>query len=376
MFLRFPSCRNHRFPHGARNAICPVTPSHSLSLLPALTIAGALSIVQPPRYTGFHFEHKDWEVACDNTGTCRAAGYQHEEEYTFIVAVLLTRKAGPGTKVTGKLCAVEHQPDGNPTAPRAVRMTVEGRYVATITGALDECVTLPSTALQALLASAPDTSRIEFVKSSKRWQLSGNGMRAVLLKMDEYQGRLMTPGALVSRGSRAESQVHPALPRPVVRVPHRAVGMARVARSRWPDLARALQGTLPQGDECEALSPPKSETLELRFAVLGPTHLLVSAICRGGAYQGTFGYWVVNRRGAWAPRLVTLLGSADDVEVVYSSLKGRGFGDCWEVAEWAWNGREFVQTEEATTGMCRGFAGGAGLFPTWVTDVRNPNAKR
>ena len=25
---------------------------------------------------GSYFEHKDWEIACDNTGTCRAAGYQ------------------------------------------------------------------------------------------------------------------------------------------------------------------------------------------------------------------------------------------------------------------------------------------------------------
>ncbi len=43
---------------------------------------------------GFSFAHKDWEVACDNTGTCRAAGYSDHA-----VSVLLTRAAGPDTSV-------------------------------------------------------------------------------------------------------------------------------------------------------------------------------------------------------------------------------------------------------------------------------------
>ena len=30
-------------------------------------------------HSGIHFNHGDWELACDNTGTCRAAGYQHGE---------------------------------------------------------------------------------------------------------------------------------------------------------------------------------------------------------------------------------------------------------------------------------------------------------
>ena len=25
-------------------------------------------------HSGIHFNHGDWELACDNTGTCRAAG--------------------------------------------------------------------------------------------------------------------------------------------------------------------------------------------------------------------------------------------------------------------------------------------------------------
>jgi invasion protein IalB len=38
------------------------------------------------------FSHGDWELVCDNTGTCRAGGYQSESE-GLPVSVLLTRAA-------------------------------------------------------------------------------------------------------------------------------------------------------------------------------------------------------------------------------------------------------------------------------------------
>ena len=50
------------------------------------------------------FAHYDWELACDNTGTCRAAGYHDEEaETAAALSVLLTRAAGPQAPVTGQL---------------------------------------------------------------------------------------------------------------------------------------------------------------------------------------------------------------------------------------------------------------------------------
>jgi hypothetical protein len=50
--------------------------------------------------------------------------------------------------------------------------------------------------------------------------------------------------------------------------------------------------------------------------------------------------------------------------------KGRGIGDCLGMATWTWNGSTFVQTSDATTGMCRQFPGGAWKLPTLVTRVR------
>ncbi|MFN7751806.1 MAG: DUF1176 domain-containing protein, partial [Pseudomonadota bacterium] len=55
----------------------------------ALGLTGIASAAAPPT-EGFHFSHKDWEVACDNTGTCRAAGY-HEDSSEARVSALVTR---------------------------------------------------------------------------------------------------------------------------------------------------------------------------------------------------------------------------------------------------------------------------------------------
>ncbi|ENY3834599.1 DUF1176 domain-containing protein [Vibrio vulnificus] len=48
-------------------------------------------------FEGEGFQHKDWYLACDNTGTCRAAGYSDTDSLNP-VAVMFTREAGPEPK--------------------------------------------------------------------------------------------------------------------------------------------------------------------------------------------------------------------------------------------------------------------------------------
>jgi hypothetical protein len=52
---------------------------------------------------GIRFEHGDWEVVCDNTLTCRIAGYCAEEDLeNGCATVLITRAAGPGAPLAGQ----------------------------------------------------------------------------------------------------------------------------------------------------------------------------------------------------------------------------------------------------------------------------------
>ena len=67
------------------------------------------------------FQHHDWELACDNTRSCRAAGYHVEEGDNAPVTVLLERRAGAGTPFTARIMLGDEQ-NGN-AAPAALAMS-------------------------------------------------------------------------------------------------------------------------------------------------------------------------------------------------------------------------------------------------------------
>ena len=45
-----------------------------------LAVLPATALAAPPRW--LYQNYKDWDIACDNTGTCRLAGYQADENRT------------------------------------------------------------------------------------------------------------------------------------------------------------------------------------------------------------------------------------------------------------------------------------------------------
>src|SRR5437660_1099255 len=144
---------------------------------PALALLLALASTTWAADGGVSFQHKDWELACDNTRTCRAAGY-HREDDENAVSVLLTRSAGAGTPVSGEMALgsidrekfpaqVVLQVDGNPLGGVAIK-DAQGR--------------LDAGQVSALLAALLRTSDIRFVAGRESWHLSGDGAAAVLLK--------------------------------------------------------------------------------------------------------------------------------------------------------------------------------------------------
>ena len=65
-----------------------------------LAVLPATALAAPPQ--GFYQNYQDWDIACDNTGTCRLAGYQAEETETP-VSILFTRQAGANAAVAGEV---------------------------------------------------------------------------------------------------------------------------------------------------------------------------------------------------------------------------------------------------------------------------------
>jgi hypothetical protein len=314
------------------------------------------------------FDHKDWQLACDNTRTCRAAGYQSDDGEAAPVSVLFTRAAGPGTRVDGEL-QLGTMSDDSPH-PGSVRVAIGGKAAGTVALDGDNHGVLPPAVTEALLKALAGTAAVTFSGGGTTWRLSGEGAAAVLLKMDDLQGRIGTPSALVRRGTAPESGVKPPLPMPVVR----AVRIPKAPRPGDDALAARIVATLRHVADCDLLDArdaPRDPTDAPALWHLDATRVLVTAPCWRAAYNTGDGYWVANAKPPYDPVLVTASGTEfDEAAGISSQQKGRGIADCVGEETWTWDGRAFVHTSETTTGLCRGVAGGgAWNLPTVVTQV-------
>ncbi|WP_422506556.1 DUF1176 domain-containing protein [Stenotrophomonas sp. GZD-301] len=344
-----------------------------LLLLTPLLPAHAAAAVPAP---GERFTHHDWTLACDNTRTCRAAGYQNDDEGgNAPVSVLLTRRAGPNQPVSAELMLGQYD---DTTFPAGLTLQINGVALgALVYNREDGSATLTAPQVATLLAALKRDSHIDVIgNDGQRWVLSDRGASAVLLKMDALQGRLGTPGALMRKGTAAESSVLPALPVPVVTLGKAvATRPADAALAHSPALRAALAAATSP-DDCEALGPGEGlvegeAPQEMTVSRLSASKLLVSVGCWRAAYNTGDGYWVVNDHAPYAPVLVTTLGGDDDGRTITSASKGRGLGDCWYTAAWSWDGTRFVPTAESSTGLCRLVAaGGAWEMPTLITRVQ------
>ncbi len=340
------------------------------TLFLALALAPAAHAATPEPKAGVEFQHNDWSLACDNTRTCRAAGYSPEEPANLL-SLMLERPGGPNAPVIARLRNGEDGESAMPTG--ALRLRLNGKDLGSVQDTGDaEKVLLKQAQTDALLAALPRKARIEIIDGKdKAWPISDSGATAVLLKMDEAQGRLGTPGALVRRGDKAEAGVPAALPVPVI-VRGRLVAPrgTDAALAKVPALRKALIASLPNADECTRLSEDEKDEIEIQRLDAG--HVLASTSCFMGAYNFSSGYWVVQDKAPYQAKFVT--SDAEDFDrddaTLRGRFRGRGIGDCFSGHDWTWDGARFVKSSEFTTGQCRGVAGGHWQLPTVVSTVK------
>lgn len=341
----------------------------------------------------FNFEHKDWQIVCDNTRTCRAAGYSPEDANNR-VTVLLVRKAGIGQDVVAYVKFADIEDDNN-QAYRSDKIIfkIDGRSYGEI-GSLSDSKkdtinefgshSLNKIQTQALLEALKGTSKIVFVSDSKEWVLPGDGATAILLKMDDIQGRVGTPSALVKKGSKPEAYVLPSISMPVIYSKPIPKGNVKLWQSKvdW----NVLKQELPRGKQfsddnyCERLTEGDNEYQQFDpkvVAILPQNRLLVSGLCWRGAYNEGYGYWIINQQKPYHSKLVTTM--ADGViegDFVKSNqlsffAKGRGLSDCVSRISWVWDGNDFVKTYDGSSGMCRMITlGGAWDLPNYIAEVK------
>lgn len=305
------------------------------------------------------FVNRDWQVVCDNTRTCRAAGYSAEGSENP-VSVLVSRASGPGRPVVGELQLGAL--DAQSARPASVTLMVAGRAAGIIRIDRNNHADLAPAVTGALLKALLGGADVAFAAGKTTWRLSGDGAVDALQKIDDTQFRAGTRSALVRTGTRGDADV--ASP---VALPRFEAGNIPPVRAPGDDaLAVRVLAGIHAGADCPLLDDGAAQA-RARLWHLDENRLLVTQPCRAGAQ----GYWVANQRPPFDPKPLTYAGAEFDGSGTITARAANASGsDCGSAQAWTWNGYRFEQTYAATGGLCRGVkAGGAWELPSLVADV-------
>lgn len=370
-------------------------------------------------FEGEGFVKSDWQLVCDNTLTCRAAGYTNDmtrRENNKVASLLLSIKAGEkaaiGQVQLNNWEDLEQERLVNEQLAKTdfmVELLLNGQSYGIVQLSADRMGQLSQSQTQQLIKRARQNTQIHFKSGNVQWQVSDMGLAAVLLKLDDVQGRVGSPSALVSKRTTTQykgltpavaiPKIHAAKAYPITEftdfehiIDGKINGMPAAeaykyqqlnARydKQWQDKMSAwVVSSLTESDKgtCDILTSDtpwvdkKDKTW--RFSAIDAKHTLASHLCWRAAYNEGIGYWLIDNANPSKPKLITTSGSDYGSGEIFSAQKGRGLGDCWSMEKWVWDGKEFAKTSELTTGLCRGVqAGGAWSLPTYVSEVVNTN---
>jgi len=302
---------------------------------------------------------RDWKASCDNGAACTAIAPSVVDGRGW----LLVRIAPEPTAVPEVLIGVWTQDSEKLAATAPIALKIDGRAFRTERVADTDIPTARVVGAEALgavraLASgraATATAGGDVVT------LSLSGGSASLLWIDERQGRLDTPGALVRVGQRTASVQPPALPQ--------VAAAPAVAQGSFGDSGQILPKSitiLPAARACLADSANPSVRDMVFSAKLGPQQELWAVPCGAGAYNISFDLYLTGPDGVGPVRAA--LPQADgattasvvnarydpDSRTLVAFNKGRGIGDCGVAQTWAWTGRAFALVLEQEMEDCIG----------------------
>ena len=333
-----------------------------LTLLPVAAMATSIKGIG---------NYQDWDLVCDNTGTCRMAGYQ--DESSDPVSILFTRAAGENATVEGKFTIL---PFGEADRDVQVGQDIEIWLNSTSLGKVkhisdDEPDKLTEEQTKALLSGLKKESEIRLTYGKTTLKVSDKGAAAAMLKMDEFQQRLNTPSALIRQGQEKHAVLAPKVEPKIdaVSVKNRKTIELKLGEKQY-DNVLALLRKAHDGCVDEDL-----ESQDITLYPLTQNKVLAEALCASGAYQSTNYYAVLDDKLSKVEQVLAdqYNGVGGDRKQGYAfvrgAYKGRGAGDCWSIQDAVWNGKIFIRTSEWTTGSCKGLPGGTWQLPIFVSNV-------
>ncbi len=315
--------------------------------------------------------YQDWDLVCDNTGTCRMAGYQ--DESSDPVSILFTRAAGENAAVEGKFTILPFgEADRDVQVGQDIEIWLNGKSLGKVKHISDDAPDkLTEEQTKALLSGLKKESEIRLTYGKTTLKVSDKGAAAAMLKMDEYQQRLNTPSALIRQGQEKHAVLAPKVEPKIdaVSVKNRKTTELKLGEKQYDNVLALLRKA---HDGCV------DEDLESQDIMIYPlTHnkVLAEALCFKGAYQGTNYYAVLDDKLSKVEQVLAEqyneagYDEKQGYAFVRGSYKGRALGDCLAGQDAVWNGKIFIRTSEWTTGSCKGLPGGTWQLPIFVSNV-------
>lgn len=321
---------------------------------------------------------RDWIAGCDNTRSCTALSLPKESD-ADVAFLRLDRAAGPdgAPTLSLKLRAQKLEPrfDIELALDGAAFPAAGRRFAAQSVDAEVAEITLPPAEAEALIAAARKATALTARIGARSFTVSLAGSVAAMLWIDERQGRLNTPTALIRKGTAGTAPAAPALP---VVTTRKASGKP-VPKAEAQALAKALRGEVNRRapDSCEE-TPPGFENADGVWS-LDDRLRLVALACSRGAYNISSQFWLVPGRDVAKARPAAFegSGSSPDNELVNADFdpatgqvsfyaKGRGIGDCGAAGSYGWDGSRFAILGLSAMSECR-------LIPgdDWITLFRS-----
>ena len=334
-----------------------------LALLPLTAMATPIQ--------GFFKNYQDWDLICDNLGTCRMAGYQEEGDDP--VSILFTRAAGENAAVEGKLTISPFgEADRDVQVSQDIEIWLNGKSLGTVKHISDENPDkLTEAQTKALLSGLKKESEIRLTYGKTTLKVSDKGAAAAMLKMDEFQQRLNTPSALICKGQEKHAVLAPQ-PAPkieVVSVNNRKTTELKRGEKQYDNVLALLRKANSCDDE-------DITSQDITLYPLTQNKVLAEALCVRGAYQSTNYYAVLDDKLSKVEQVLedqynfAYYDEKLNALIVEGSYKSSGLAESWYGYEAAWNGKTFITTAEHTSGSSKGFIGGAwGGLPTFVSEL-------
>ena len=333
-----------------------------LTLLPVAAMATSIKGIG---------NYQDWDLVCDNTGTCRMAGYQ--DESSDPVSILFTRAAGENAAVEGKFTILQFgEADRDVQVGQDIEIWLNGKSLGKVKHISDDAPDkLTEEQTKALLSGLKKESEIRLTYGKTTLKVSDKGAAAAMLKMDEFQQRLNTPSALIRQGQEKHAVLAPKVEPQIdaVSVKNRKTIELKLGEKQYDNVLALLRKA---HDGCV------DEDLESQDITIYPlTHnkVLAEALCFKGAYQSTNYYAVLDDKLSKVEQVLAEqyneagYDEKQGYAFVRGSYKGRALGDCWAGQDAVWNGKIFIRTSEWMTGACKGLPGGTWQLPIFVSHV-------